>query len=305
MKTCGVLVGLLASGCAGTPAVPDRWFADLDASPTATSADFPGSDAILTGFAEPGDGQIYRAGDRALYGLEFANGQSITRWTMLVEVVDPAVHKDGEPLITIGTMTLTGSDGRSVTIPLVSEVLRLRLTRFDESGHPTATSELDVARDCLTFGFARGCEVFQGWVRGERPATDDELRTTGETVSACESLFRLVQEDDLLADVLWQIARTPSVWSVVTHGGVDVGIDLKLDASQPFTASVPGLGTRYRLPLEIQANDEPSLLVVADVVEPRSPWNVAAGVVALTARRPGDESANLSVRLLAAQRAPD
>lgn len=306
--TAIVLTAVLGS-CAGAPTVPDDWYVAAgarDAAPFATMDAFEGARAILDGIDPGQSADRLERGDRALYGLTFDDGTGEPeRWLMLVEVVEPIVERDGEPLIRINGMSLSVSGGERQTVSSVSEIAKLRLTRLALDGTEKGRSELDLPREPLTFGLARACAIYDAPGAAQHLSKDD-VRILGMTILSAEALFDIVQRDELLADLMWQAARSPSLWSIVSSGfRVDVGLSIALDNS----VRVGEVGTRgdpiYRFPIEIRANDEPALLVLADVTEPRSPWNVAAGVVGLTVRRPGDDDARLTVRLLAARRGTD
>jgi hypothetical protein len=56
--------------------------------------------------------------------------------------------------------------------------------------------------------------------------------------------------------------------------------------------------------VELQLNDVPALRSKLLVTEPRSPLNLSAGILVVDAFQPSDPSARVTIRVLAARRAP-
>lgn len=295
---------ILAAGCSSAPAIVAGWESRVVSVAEQAPAEFSGAATILDGFDPPGKTGRYATGDRALFGLEFHDGSRVQRWTMLLDVVESTVREDGEPLIRLGTIVSRNSDGTTDRLAFVSELLELRATRLDSDHRVQAESTIRIPRQFLSSGLAAACEVCQDWQPGTELSSEDNAAGL-RGMTACRALFDVIQNDEMLSDVLWQIARKPSAWSVVTRGGVAVKIETSPNRAVPLEGRPGSPGTVYRLPIVISANDEPALLVVADVTEPHSPWNLAAGLVAISAQRPGEPDVRLHARLLAARRAPE
>jgi hypothetical protein len=61
----------------------------------------------------------------------------------------------------------------------------------------------------------------------------------------------------------------------------------------------------YELAVELRLNGLPALRSKFLVTEPQSPLNLSAGILGMDAFQPSDPSARVSLRVLAARRAPD
>lgn len=299
---CGAILALAACGA---PPVHDGWWraaSALDDADPLDRAAFDGARGLVEGFDETAPSAGLGAGDRALFAMELRDDDAPQRWLLLVEVTEPSARSGDVPITASMRITIETETGGRHEVHARSEVAALKLTRFDDAGAPAESSELYLLRDALEHGFARACVVHAARGRGLPGATPDELDRFGRTVISLQAVLAIVQSDDQLAAILQRVARTPSFASIVAAFGVSVAIVPDFESARVIGSWPTGGDPLWRIPLTITANDEPAVRVLVDVVEPRSPWSLAAGVVRLSARRPGDARARLVMELLAARR---
>lgn len=296
-------LALLLGACSGV-AVPADWHvqagrADEDAP--FDHAAFAAHKDILSGFDAAGDARRLRVGDRALYGVDSRSNDDPQCFLLLAEIVEAPAMRDGVELVWNGKFSLTTNKGVRYEHKARSESVRVRLTRFGLDGAAQQESEVVVAIDSLTFGLDRACAMCAGHTPETIEVDEAGARVLCMSLLSAMNLMEVVEKDELLASILWQTARAPSAMSVLTGLGITVAMYPVLDQATELRGFPGPDDPVWRLPLEIRANEEPALLVLVDAVAPRSPWNFA-GLVGLTARRPGEEQARLVVRLLAARR---
>ncbi len=295
---------ILLGACAGAAPSVEWWTAAAahDDDTRIDPAAFPFATQLVDGLDAPGPAEHLTAGDRALFAVELRDVDATPRWLLLVEIVEPAISTPVGPVFAMGSITVRTDSGREREANVFSRVGGLRLTRFDLDGRELARSEIQVPHLALEHGFAKACVMHELHGLGLPTATDAELDSFGKTIVSLQAVLQIVRSDAQLAAILQSVARAPSLLSIVGNLGVRVAIVpdfIHAHRLGPWPADGDPL---WRIPLTITANDEPAVLALVDVVEPRSPWNLSAGLVRLTARRPGDERARLVMQLLAARR---
>lgn len=135
--------------------------------------------------------------------------------------------------------------------------------------------------------------------------TAEDERAFAATVPALMAYVDLVNRTRGLREILFAIAERPSIWSIVRRFGIEWSLSFKSSGVaevDPVSVGLPeGLRT-HQLPFVLLLNEHPALECVLLVVHPRPPLLTSAGIVGLTARRPGDDTRRLVIRLLAARR---
>jgi hypothetical protein len=125
---------------------------------------------------------------------------------------------------------------------------------------------------------------------------------------ALESYTRIVQETPKLDDLLYKVVKPPSFWSVVSHFGVNISLELENEYVAPTSPKVWSLSpdTRcYTYPLALRVNGQPALTTTLVVTQPRPPLLACAGVVGLLAENPKDKETYLTLRVISARRHKD
>src|SRR5690606_8527762 len=102
---------------------------------------------------------------------------------------------------------------------------------MDEHGAELGRSQPCLPRDFLSQGIASACKLVRsrmhslariGLEQGEAVYDVINMRPLAEATVSAVALLQVVQEDSVLAPILWQVIEKPSVWSVITNLGVDV-----------------------------------------------------------------------------------
>jgi hypothetical protein len=117
--------------------------------------------------------------------------------------------------------------------------------------------------------------------------TPEQDRAFAMSTPALVEFFQAVQRTPGLSDILLRILEKPSLWSLVTKGGVSVNLQMSLTGTQP----VDTLGTDliYLLPVTLQLNGSAALQARLYVTAPRPPLRNTAGVFGIIAAPPPSE----------------
>jgi len=300
----------MAIGCRGGPA-PAVVVGHL--APVA--ADFPAASSVLSGFDAVVPGGDWRAGDELLYGIRLARGGERRHWLLHLRLTEPrAIARDGESAQLDGFAAPTrwsiGVNGREMSF--TSDVCRALATVHDADGAVLGRSEPLLQRDFLAAGFAEACAAVVARRQAPGPAPDDSAFYRGVDAApfaratiAAIALLQVVQEDRVLAKILWEVVQKPSAWSVLTNLGVRVVIQPRFHEAVPVDpAAAGGHGSAFVVPMALRVNDQPALDVALTVVPSAVPLALGGGVVAATARHPGDAGVEMAMLLLAARRGP-
>ncbi len=303
---------LLVAGACSSPPPPAPPQPDLLAAFQVTP--FPGAAALLEGFSAEEDGQDWRVGDAALFGLELHRDGQVQRWLMRVEVTSPqaVVVTDGveEPTLTVYRANVAGLGERTY----VSSMFGADVSIHAADGALLGQSRLTVPREFLARGFTDVCTAMEEPLP-EAPAEQEaaRLHRTELAAESLQSLFALmgiVVRDDHLSEILWQVVRKPSLLSIILHLGAKVslqprfadtvraaGLPRHLAAQQP--AGMPS----WVVPFTVTVNDSPALYADLLVTGPNPPRMLCGGILGLTARHPDDPELRFELTLLAARRA--
>jgi hypothetical protein len=329
-----LLLALLATACAA----PRPELRLPVASGFATAADFPAAAALLAGFdapAAPGD-DAWRAGDEVLYGLRLVRGDTVRHWLLHLRLTEPAAiaragdaGAERDPLPPVDwSLRVNG-----VATPFTSARCRVLATVMDEHGTAIGRSEPLLPRDFLAHGFARACELVgerraalaattpaAGGEPGDPNASADggdggtdgddgfyrglDVQPFARATVAAVALLQVVQEDDVLAPLLWQVVEAPSVWSVLTGLGVRVMLRPRFHAAETMPSPAQPDRACWRVPMRLFVNDSLALLCDVCAVPSAPPFALCGGIVAALARHPTDPGVAFSLVLLGARRGP-
>lgn len=174
---------------------------------------------------------------------------------------------------------------------------RVRLEVFAAGGEPLGATEHALPTVHLTNGLHSAAEqLFAGTARLE----PEELNPVLAGVHSLQTLLGVIEDDPHLSPLLWRVVVAPSIWSVITHLGVDASITLST-AVPDRDASRDPIGRALRTPLELDLNGAPALRCSIVSVTPRAPYSAGAGIVALVAERPDGSALRFSLELIAAR----
>lgn len=295
------LVALLAfaslAACAYVD--PDPLWAERRARVAEAQA-FTLSTRELRGIDPPAPADRVAKGDRILYGIEFEKGGSRRNWLVHVEVDDPEFQPRQR------------RDGSTYCM------LRLAVRVCDEAGAEVGRDLVTVSRRDLVAGLFRACHE-----QPQAPAADASLgsRWSAEAAAggswqlpadvaaglALANMLAVIRKSKVLFDVLWTVIDKPSVFSVIFNLGVSVSVLEDFTKAQrlaPVTIDDQEFEV-YELPVELQLNGLPALRSKVLLTEPKSPLNLSAGILGIDAFQPSDPAVRVSIRVLAARRAPD
>ncbi len=121
---------------------------------------------------------------------------------------------------------------------------------------------------------------------------------------ALNSYVEFIQETPGLDDLFYKVVKPPSIWSVVTHLGVQVSLDFVRECVAPLEPTKWKLppGTRcYTYPLALRVNKQPALTTTLIVSPPRPPLLGCAGIVGFLAENPKDKETFLLLQIISAR----
>lgn len=320
-----VLFALLPAlaGCAATASLAPRHPPALSA-PLAM-VDFPGAARVLAGIDAASDDDEWAVGDQLLFGLQLSKAGETRRWLMRLQVrrarLDKQIGKvhtsDGRDFPPIEfdansytMMSYTAPvDGETRSFERVSLALPVAVTIFDADGSELGASEVLLPTEVLREGLLDAVAIARAHpalATGES-ATPEQLRQLVDSYMSLISLLNVVKEDSVLAQYFWQVVEKPSLWSALTHFGIDVSIDIQLQNSVAARAMPPLLPASERaviVPVRIDVNGSPALSVDVLATDPRRPFSLCGGMVAASAHHPSDPSLHFDVQVLAARLGP-
>ncbi len=135
--------------------------------------------------------------------------------------------------------------------------------------------------------------------------TPAEQRALCATFPALMSYFNIVQSTEGLEDLLRKLIESPSLWSLIRHGGVHVdlsfGNGLAASPADPADWNVPVSAPVYYFPWLLRLNDKPALTITLVTTRPRPPLLICGGVVGLLAEKIGDEHTYMTLRVVSAK----
>jgi hypothetical protein len=114
--------------------------------------------------------------------------------------------------------------------------------------------------------------------------TPDNDRAFAASIPALMEFFNAVRRAPGLNSILFQILEKPSVWSLVTKGGLDVSLNLNMNGTQLVDKIGPD--TLYKLPVTLVLNKQAALKTQLFVCTPRPPLRNSAGVFGIIAQHP-------------------
>jgi len=278
-------------GCHAQPVQPDlsdRWPAHptfvLPAGMTA-GIDSPESPAI-------------RDGDSMLLGVRLTDEDLERVWFLRLRVLADVATVEEHPLNYVVKIKdkLGIPDYSSWTVPVEIELL-------DKAGASKGVSVILLPGRLIKRGLVMGCRVEResaGGVIGQDAKPTLESLLPGFTLFA---FMQSVQNEEMLAEILWQVIDPPSLFGLLTRGGLTA--TLSADFEDAISGYTEIAGRQYlaeRLPFKIEANDEPAFFGELIAVDPVSPLSTSAGIVYIVGRKPSRLSLQLEISVLGARR---
>ncbi|MBL8732383.1 MAG: hypothetical protein JNN13_08445 [Planctomycetes bacterium] len=294
-----LLATLLVAAACRAPEV-----AELRLATTAplTAAAFPGASRFAPGFDAVAAASSWQAGDAVLFGLCLSRGDERRHWLLHLRVTEPvALARPGDatptgealPEVT-WTMRING-----VPQQFPSRLCRVLVTVADADGNVLGRTEPLLPWQLLARGLQPACEEVVRRRAASGRLVDDEatLRPLAEAVVCTVALLQVVQEDDVLSPILWQVVQRPSLWSVLRHLGAHVVLR---PAFQDLRRQADG-GSAFLVPMTLSVNDVDALHFELLARTPARPFALCGGMLGATARHPQDAELEFRMLLLGAR----
>ncbi len=131
-----------------------------------------------------------------------------------------------------------------------------------------------------------------------------EQRAIAGSSLALDSYVRIVQETPGLDEIFYQVVKPPSIWSIVSHLGAKVSLNLETKYVAPTKTATWNLAPEtpcYTFPLALRVNNQPALITTLVVAPPRAPFLESAGIVGMLAENPKDKETYLLLRIVSAR----
>lgn len=286
-------------------------------------ASFPGAPALLRGFDALASDTEWRAGDEVLYGLRLRHGAQARHWLLHLRVTEPlAVAREDEEVAAGDLLPPLEWSIRINGEPreFRSRRCRVMATVTDEAGRVLGRSEPLLPRDLLDQGFSRACAlVRQRFAEGrsrDGGAPDRASPLAGAFYEGMDvgpladatvctiALLQVVQEDAVLAPLLWEVVERPSFWSVVSNFGARVVLRPRFHAATEAPSPLDcDAGDVWRVPMSLVINDVPALHADLLVGTTAPPFALCGGVLLIMARHPSAD-VEFSCLLLGTRRGP-
>ena len=259
-------------------------------------------EGMLTGFDAPGETAI-RDGDQILLGVRLTDTKLEKTWFIHLTMLADMAMREGRALNYVGTWTITDSGGRR-TVRYPSWLVPARLKLLDAEGKELGSSVILLPARFLQRGFFAASRMGRAL-----PATKwrPETRTQYEQVligaSTLLTLMQMIQDEKLLADILWQVVAYPSLLGIVMNLGVRVAVTPSFEVSKPTKVTIGDqVHEGERFPFAITANAEPAFLAELTAIAPSSPMTATGGMWRIIGHQAGRKTRQLEIRVLAARR---
>ena len=211
--------------------------------------------------------------------------------------------------------------GGERTLELDSDVLLVSIEFFDDKLERLSTSHALTTEAHLRNGiYPLTASLFQARqrlgpdIREIIKKEPTRLAVPSERfVSGFVTLYALrntIWSSPNVVPILQSLIQLPSVWSILTQGGIRFSLDLSFDEvgieeRQIEASRVSLAGQRpLRLPFDILINSQPALRCSITSLPARQPLQLAAGIIAVDVTHPKDPERRLHYRVLAARRGP-
>ena len=166
-----------------------------------------------------------------------------------------------------------------------------------------------------------GIEPSQVLSWGARPFGDDEIREAKRLAAevgvtpeqerfvagstpALNGFLHVAAKTPGSADIMLEIMKIPSLWSIVRRG-LDFRIKLQsaeLSRLEPERWNLPA--PVYRMPLKLLIGGEDALDCSLSVTDPRPPLRTCAGILEISASSPQKIGIRVAIRVIATRRGP-
>ncbi len=302
------------------------------------AAEFARSNGIpIEGLEALSEGEQFKPGD-SLTGLITLSqkGGRTTQWLLCITAAEPTTEEKGRAPKPLMVWYLGGGDKVEFSQAVAPVSLRLVGPFPNPAGKGRApkvedqTARISVNQGFLAIGLDEAAAATErmttnhlhgGFRASTKPFTESEIVKSRKAMAglnlslkeqraivgaglALNSYTELVQETPGLDELFYKVVKPPSLWSVVTHLGVQVSIDLQQPYVTPTDPTRWKLlpGTRcYTYPLALRVNKQPALTTTLVVAPPRPPLLGCAGIVGMLAENPKEKETYLLLQIISAR----
>lgn len=303
----------LVTACSSPPPPPPA-APDATAIPNIAFAEFPVLTRTGHGFDPSSADAAWSSDDRVDFLLRLTKGDTERRWIVRLSplldetMVERMLAGDGPAMGRRKTWNYsvgTGSEKRALTL----ESLQLPMTVHvaDENGAQLSATLIELPATLLGHGVLPAIDAAKNAIAADAttsPSTADEARVRPyvESTIAMMSLLKTLQENEALADYFWQVVEKPSFLSVLTSFGVAATMNANFEKAVPVTLPphLPAAERAFVVPMQIDVNGSPALLVDVVAIDAARPFAVCGGMIAAVARHPSKDI-RLEVQLVTAR----
>ena len=266
------------------------------------ASDFPAPAHLLRGFGKRQPEGPWLVGDEVMFGLRLRRDGTVRHWLLQLRVLEvTATDEDGEQLEPVDWSLRINGEVQQFD----SAVSRAEVVVMDVQGNELGRTQPLLPRDFLSTGIASACKLVRTRMDRAGPTVYKflDMRPLAEATVSAVALLQVVQDDAVLAPILWQVIEKPSLWSVVSSMGVNVMLRPSFHRVTSALSPVPDvLDQTWRLPIALEVNQTPALNLDLFVTDSTPPFSLAGGLLGATARHPTNPTLDFSLLLLSAQR---
>lgn len=297
-------------------------------------------DQILSGFDALEEGAELEGGDQVLLSIELDHGMEHVLWYVELEFsseelngpVDRELrgHREieagknsAEERKVFGYSTKQMDDGSEVGAEF--PIVWVRLSLFDESVKLLGRSFVPIPREAFALGPFDSCEFVHelefGWSGSKAGDFGSKMESVGDSdrarlqssfgsgIITILSLAGTIQQSEALAGLrssAWiDIARRPSLWSMISHVGMRLTIEPNFFLAWLALYDWPGNDEAihaFEFPMAIKVNGAEALRCRMVVTPPMGPLRLFAGIVYFEAVHPDKPGYRVRVQVVAARR---
>lgn len=280
--------------------------------------------APVAAFAPPGPATAPRVGDRLVFDVVVRDGGRTERRSIALEVIaadlapgapvpEAVRRKESDAKVPAKTPETMKGVWLAERPPRAWALVRVESDRGPAS--PSRRTFSFVPVELLDVGFHAFAALFRG-PEEERPRSDDDLRAQEGLKRALEGLMafgRILGENEPLREIL-RAAKDSSFLSpsaktrlsAIVGGRFTIAFAIDPEPIREIEAPVPVMeGERaFELPVAVLVDQRRLGEFKLEVVRPRAPYSVTAGIFGISATHPEDPERGFVIRLVASTSTP-